>query len=269
MKIVIDIGGTNTRIGFSNSREKFEKIERISTPNGIAEFNKTVAVLIQTVSEVESITIGCAGLVDHYENKLIKITNKKGFENLSSSTLLPNINCKKTFFNDTELACLGEIYFGIKNPPKVVAYITISTGVGGAFAIDKNLPAFRYNTEVGHHIIEIGGTEEPGTNVQGTFEVLCGGVNFKNLYGGTPENCEDESVWKKYAEDLAVGLHNIAILWSPDLIVLGGGLSQKSNYFLDPLKIVLKESLKNIRPIPEIQISTLGDKNVLLGGLIK
>jgi len=266
MFITIDIGATNTRVAFSKDLKKLENIEKFPTPKNPEELNSKLFELFKN-KQIKAIAIGIAGPIDHYENKLISFTNVPQYKNMKASDFIPELKIQKALNNDAELANLGEVNFGIKNPPSTVAYITISSGIGGALSIDKKLLPVRFNTEPGHQVIEIGGVEEAVSKAQGTLEALCGGLNFKNLYGISPSKCKDKKIWESYAEDLAVGLHNISLLWSPDMIILGGGLSQKSSYFLEKLKDSLSSSLKNIRPAPEIEISKLGDENVLLGGL--
>ena len=146
-----------------------------------------------------------------------------------------------------------------------VAYITISTGVGGTLIINKQLPKTKYNFEPGHHIINFEGKPLALENIKGSFESYCSGTAFKTRYGVDPTDHDDSDLWKDYGQILGIGLHNIALLWQPDVIVLGGAMSKKAPLFFKPLTQSLQETLLN-KP-PEIKISTLGDENGLLGGL--
>ena len=63
---------------------------------------------------------------------------------------------------------------------------------------------------------------------------------------------------------MATGVVNVIAMWNPDIIVLGGGVSQKFDYFSPAMYEDL--NLQNMFEVPKIVVSKLGDENGVLGG---
>jgi predicted NBD/HSP70 family sugar kinase len=264
----IDIGGTNTRIGLSENLKTFKSIERLETPDTLYDLSSYLEKSLPP--ETTAICLCIAGPVDHKFNRLINGTNIKALRSgISPEELLPKYKTKIIkLLNDSEAGCLSEAIIGEGKNFEKVAYITLSTGVGGAYIKDKILKLDRYNSEPGRHIIEIGGREGISTKIQGEWEAYSSGWAFSQMYGVSTKDCKDENIWESYAEELSIGLHNISVLWSPEVIVLGGGITNQWKYFLPRTTTLLNTSMKAIRPAPELKISSIGDDNILLGGLL-
>lgn len=285
MFISIDIGGTNTRIALakdlSGDLAPFTystnlPIERFPSPETLANLQISIIQAIKKhtpLNEIKGICLGVAGPVDQKKQKLVFGTNIKALGGDLSvkeilGTELSNLPLPILFHNDAELAALAEANIGAGKGYTTVAYITLSTGVGGAYTVNGKLPGKRFNPEPGHHIIEIGGREGASTKITGEWEAYSSGIAFEDLYKESPVEANNTSIWEKYSEEVAVGLHNLTCLWQPDIFVLGGGITKKSELFLPSVKKKLAKSLKYVRPVPEFAISNLGDTNGFLGGLI-
>ena len=148
-----------------------------------------------------------------------------------------------------------------------MAYITISTGVGGGRIVNGKIDYHALPVEPGHQILDPNGRFWPGCGQKGCFESLCSGRAFEMTYGVKPEFCEDYRIWDEHAENCAQGLVNVIALWTPDVLVIGGSLIKAGPKFTKPL-IENTKKLLQIYPAPKIEISKMGDDNVLLGGLI-
>ena len=111
--------------------------------------------------------------------------------------------------NDGDAAGLAEIRWGAgRDIEGVVLMLTLGTGIGTSLFVDGRLIP---NTELGH--IEIDGEDAEWRASDGARK-------------------REDLDWKEYAERLQKYLTTIeALLW-PDLIVLGGGISKKSEKFL-------------------------------------
>jgi glucokinase len=264
--ISIDIGGSNTRIGTSTDLKDFKSILKKQTPKTLSELKNLITKSSGTDYDAIGIAIACP--LDHYENSVIFGTNIEALKKGLKLDQLFNDTSNIYLNNDAEMAGLAEAVTGEGKNYKTVAYLTLSTGVGGSLIIDKKLPRLRYNMEPGRHIIEIGGIEGYSTKIQGEWEAYSSGTAFKKIYNENPSECNKKDLWDRYADELSIGLHNITVLWSPDVIVLGGGLTNKSDLFIEKTRSKLKSSLINVRPAPDIKISKLGDSNVLFGNLV-
>lgn len=264
MYACIDIGGTNLRIGLSKNLKKLDKIYRYPTP-------KTHTSIVQLINShiegknIKTLAIGVPGSVDKKSNKIFSTRNVNLNKNISVKNLFRKKINNIRLENDAALAGLAESKTSIFKKYKCLAYITISTGVGGTLIENQKVINERYNFEPGHIIIEKNYEKNFKDKHFGTFEDLCSGLAFEEKYKVSPIDCTDKKIWHEYAVNLANGLANISILWQPDVIVLGGSLSKKSKYFLNTTKKLLKEKLD--KEYIDIKTSSLDDTNVLRGGL--
>jgi polyphosphate glucokinase len=114
--------------------------------------------------------------------------------------------------NDGDAAGLAEIRWGAgRDVAGVVLMLTLGTGIGTSLFVEGRLVP---NTELGH--IEIRGQEAEWRASDGARK-------------------RDELSWKEYAERLDEYLHRIEDLLWPDLIIIGGGASKKSEKFFPHL----------------------------------
>ena len=115
----------------------------------------------------------------------------------------------------------------------------------------------RYGFEPGHQIISMDGEKF-------SLEQLVSGTAIEKRYGKRAEDIDDPAVWERVAADLAVGLNNTLVHWSPDIIVLGGAVMKKIP--LDVLREKVKETVYIFPEIPRIEKAIL-DEPVLWGAL--
>ena len=114
--------------------------------------------------------------------------------------------------NDGDAAGLAEMRWGAgRGVEGVVLMLTLGTGIGTSLFVEGRLVP---NTELGH--IEIRGKDAEHRASDGARK-------------------RDDLSWKEYAERLDEYLHRVEDLLWPDLIVIGGGISKKSERFLPRL----------------------------------
>jgi polyphosphate glucokinase len=116
--------------------------------------------------------------------------------------------------NDADAAGIAEMEFGAgKGVKGVVMMVTLGTGIGSALFIDGQLVP---NTELGH--LKIGKQDAERHAAESVREA---------------ENLS----WKQWAERLDVYFQMLDELFSPDLVIVGGGVSKKSEKFLPRLTV--------------------------------
>lgn len=119
-----------------------------------------------------------------------------------------------TVLNDADAAGLAEMRFGAgQGRPGVVIMVTLGTGIGSALFVDGRLVP---NTELGH--IEIRGREAEKRVSELVRET-------KRLS------------WTKFGRRLDEYLRYLEMLFSPDLFIIGGGASKKSDRFFSYLRV--------------------------------
>lgn len=267
MILCVDVGGTNTRIGLSRDGASFFETTKFGTGQEFSdEINRIVEEVKGYSKEIDKIFFATAGVVQREKGELVwwsqypKWNNTNVFSHLQK--YFPNASMRLE--NDAASAALGEAVYGAGKEYSVVSWFTLSTGIGGGLVIDKEIVRTRSGFEPGHQIVISDGAKWH-CGQRGCFESIASGTAFKKKFGVAAEDCTDEAVWNSYSKLLALGLTNIIALWSPEVIILGGGVSQRIDYFLNPLKEELKRNV-TFTSLPDIK-KTVFDEPGLYGGL--
>lgn len=271
MYLSIDLGRSTTRVASTTDLQRIHKIVKFPTDTNFEKQLKHMTSAIYDVSDndhIHAVALGVPGILDKNSKKFIASANYPVLAGLPFNSLLPESlrNSKLIVENDALLGALGEAYFGAGIDFNPIAYLTLSTGVGGT-RIEKNKEGYTFiESEPGHHIICESDKVADKTGIFGTFESFCSGSYFEMRYGEKPTNIKNDRVWKDYAKHLASGIINIISLWKPEVVVLGGGISNNFESFYPYLKECL--SGQSFFTIPNIVKSQLGDDSGIYGGFI-
>jgi len=272
MYISVDLGGTNTRVASSKDLKNIISVERVHTEQNVALEKKVILDAIGKLSageKIERTCIGIPGMVNKKNRKFNKIPNVPSltglsYEELFNSQIDPGVLMVE---NDAALAGLGEAVLGAGKNYDVVAYLTLGTGVGGVRISGKMLDAHQNYSEPGHMIIQAEGHLFKPCGQHGCLESYISGSAFRQIYGISPSECVDQNIWDEYAQKLALGIINVLAMWGPDVVILGGSISNKfEEYFKDPL--MDKLSHHELFTIPPVVKSALGDDSGIYGGLV-
>ena len=179
--------------------------------------------------------------------------------------------------NDANAAALAEALSGAAKGTKNSLMITLGTGVGGGIIIDGHVYSGGLNcagAELGHIVIVAGG-RQCGCGRRGCWEAYSSATALTNMtkekmreleLKGIPSLLFDEAeregkvsartafnamrggdeygkkLVDEYIEYLAVGVANMINVFQPEVISIGGGVSNEKSFLTDPLnKIVDKE----------------------------
>jgi len=272
MYLSIDLGRSTTRVASTTDLQKIHKIVKFPTDTNFEKQVKHITTAIYDVSDndhVHSIALGVPGILDKNLKKFVSSANYPVLAGLSFNSLLPDSlrNAKLIVENDALLGGLGEAYFGAGVEFNTLAYLTLSTGIGGT-RIEKNKEGTYtfIESEPGHHIICETDKVADKTGIFGTFESFCSGSYFEMRYGEKPTNIKKDKVWETYAKHLSSGIINIISLWKPQVIVLGGGMSNNFDCFYPYLKEYLAR--QTFFTIPDIVKSQFGDDSGIYGGFV-
>lgn len=268
MYILFDIGGTKLRVSASFDGKRIEYPLTLSTPDAFSDGIQLLEETIIQVSQgraIKGIAGGIAGPLDKAKTKLLNAPNLPDWINKPLKEMLEDkLKVPVLLENDAALAGLGEANFGAAKDLSVIAYLTISTGVGGVRIIDGKVERNDYGFEPGHQMLCPDGPLCLGCKRKGHLEALIGGASLLRRYGKKPEELSDQKVWDDVAYWLALGLNNVLVFWSPDIIVLGGSLMEKID--LNMVKIYLREWCQIYPELPSIARATLRESG-LYGGL--
>ncbi|MBD3689726.1 ROK family protein [Nanchangia anserum] len=124
------------------------------------------------------------------------------------------LNRHTVVVNDGDAAAIGEYTFGAAaDVDGVVVVTTLGTGIGSGIVVNGTLVP---NTELGH--LEIDGNE---AEKRASAKVK------------TDENLD----WEQYTQRLQRYYEHVEMLFSPDLFVIGGGISENADKFIPNLKL--------------------------------
>ena len=272
MYIVFDIGGTNTRIAASKDLKNFEQPIKFKTPLSYDEGMATISEAIKKVSHGETIK-GLAGGIRGPLNpdksgimSEVYLTDWVG-RNITGD-LSKNFNAPAFLENDTAIVGLGEVHYGAGRGHQIVAYHTVSTGVGGARFVDGKRDHARVGFEPGHQILDFD-RSFLGKETLPTLENLVSGKHLEQTRGIKPyEIPQNDSIWNELAMRLAAGLRNTTVYWSPDVIVLGGSMIVGNpRIHLDDIRNYTEGIMKGFMPCPKILDAELGDDGGLYGAM--
>ena len=272
--IIFDIGGTKTRVARTHDLETYEEPVKFDTvPDGGAGIEKFIEV-VKEVSQGEPITGmagGLRGILDREKTMMVSDPGGalKGWENEPLANILSEAFDAQVFFeNDAAIVGLGEAVFGAGKGSEIVAYHTVSTGVGGAKIEHGKVDESAAGFEPGHQTLDIDRSIfNDGTTH--TLENLVSGTALEKRRGVKPyEIPQDDPVWDELASYLAHGLKNTIVYWSPDKIVLGGSMIVGDpRIFLEDIVRHTKTVLGDTIPCPNIVDATLADEGGLYGAM--
>lgn len=263
MKIVLDIGGTNTRIASSlDGKTLNEKISFPTEQNYLTALQKIsdTAIQLSKNGKISSLVVGLPGLLNPEKTFLVHATNLPDWSNKNlAEDLKIKLNTEVSLENDTTLAALGEANNGAGQNFKRVMYISIGTGYGGAWVIDRKLVTGKFNFEPGQQTIDI----ENNKNL----ESYVSGKGLEIKFGESMSNVPNEQIWEEIKKPLITGLHNTYLHWPSDIIILGGGFTFNSKLPIENIKSLIHQKLEFYPELPEVQIAQLADESALYGAL--
>jgi glucokinase len=217
--VLFDIGGTKTRVTISEDLETFSDVESFKTPAKFEDGIEKMCAAIKKLTDkpITAIAGGVRGLLTE---------EKDGIQNdaILSKWVGKNIIKKLSVFgdvpifleNDTAIAGVGEAMYGAGREAEIVAYHTISTGVGGVKIEDGEIDHASNGFEPGHQILDIDRTIL-GEDITPTLENLVSGTALAERFGVKAyEIPQSDVVWDELADYLAQGLRNTILYWSPD-----------------------------------------------------
>lgn len=270
MYILFDIGGTKMRVVSADRKKLLVDPVVVSTPKDFNEGMETLKRIIDNIKgeeKIDAIVGGIAGPLSPEKTGLVNSPNLPGWvgQNIKS-TLEESYKVPVSLENDAALVGLGEANYGAGRGKNIVAYLTISTGVGGARFVGGNIDESSLGFEPGHQIIDPDNSLCP-TCEGNDLEAYISGTAIEKRYGMKPYEIHDDAVWDELAKFLAYGLNNTIVHWSPDIVVLGGSMMKEVGIPIPAVVKHLAEIMKIFPTIPPIVQAELADFGGLYGAL--
>ncbi len=305
----LDVGGSYLKLGLLSEDFQLKGHLTAKTPTESKEelMSEITDLIFKLLSkekiELEDITafgVGIPGLVDN-EKGLVVHTNNLPLTNFNFKNYLNQELAKRTFLaNDANLALLAESKLGAGRGFKDIVLLTLGTGVGGGIMIGGKIHS-GYNkaaSELGHQTINFNGPR-CGCGRKGCLEVYASvralirltkekiasdptsylaeiAAKTKKINGRTAFIAKargDQAanlVIEEYINNLAEGISNLINILMPELIIIGGGISNEGAGFLEEVKEAsLKLSyLPSNYPPPKFLLAQLKNEAGMVGAAI-
>jgi glucokinase len=280
--LAVDLGGTRMRAAVIAADGEVSRKSVQATPHD-AECPEALIGLVGEVLERGETThavIGVPGRVDYGRGRLEHAPNlPSGWPQALDEELLgARLGLPVRLANDADLAAVGEACFGAGRGHRDVAYLTISTGMGAGVVLDGRLVAgTRSLAEVGHTVIDqpaalrgaVATLEHLGSGTaleRRAAEVglpAAGAEIIELVHAGDPDAAR---VWDEVVAIIAVGVANLAFLFSPTVVVLGGGVGRNGDLLIGPVEEHLRAHGPPDLPTPiRVVEAALGDDAGLVG----
>jgi glucokinase len=271
MYAFLDIGGTKTRVAVSHDGETLATVETLETPQNFSEGVERIAQTLRSLvgNEVpEKLVCGVAGALRKEKDALARASHLPAWngaplrEELMSRTGITQVFLE----NDTALVGLGEAHFGAGQGSEILAYLTVSTGVGGVRIVDGAIDKSTYGFEPGHQILDVDTSYLVGG--AWTAEDILSGTALERRMGVKAYEVRDPYVWEELARILAIMVHNTILHWSPDTVVLGGSMiTGNPSISLEKVQEHLAKIPSPFPELPALRKAELKDRGGVYGGL--
>ncbi|KAA0765156.1 ROK family protein [Bacillus sp. SH5-2] len=280
--IAFDIGGTQIKYGIVSEKGTVLKHKAVPTEihlGGEQIVQKLILLSKKLMNEhtILGIGISTAGIVD--VNKGV-VTG--GVDHIPNYAAIPIIDRLQEVLkvpvsidNDVNCAAFGEKWNGVGRDKRNFIMLTLGTGIGGAIFIDGEL--YRGHSfsagEWGNMLIE-GKTFEEVASISGLIHLVRkykgeGDWNGKTIFElydkGDREVTQAVEVFFTH---LAIGISNLAYIFNPEMIVIGGGITDRGNQFLKEVKEEVEKYLnKEIYSNCEIELAQNGNCAGMIGAI--
>lgn len=286
--VAVDVGGTQMRAALVRGdgeiifRRVLPTPRNADVPTELTDLISSVARHVVTGERgADRVVVGLPGQVDYRAGTLLWAPHlpESWPGQLSEDRLRQVVGLPVQLANDADLAAVGEAYFGSGRNYRDVAYITISTGIGAGFVYGgRLLRGGRSLGELGHTIIDWTAWQK---HLPATLEKLASGTGLTRmaidagLGALTGERInqlvqhDDKDalqLWGHAVSAAAVGIANLSMAFSPEVVILGGGLGLQPNFF-SAVGDAFARDVPEEMPPPPLLSAELGDNAGLVGAV--
>ena len=277
----IDLGGTNIVAGVVDEEYNIvaKASTKTNCPRPEKEIADDMAKMAVeavknaklTMNDIEWVGVGTPGIANS-STGIIEYSNNLGFKDTPMVKYIQEKIDKPVFIeNDANAAAYGEYVAGAAKGAKNAVCITLGTGVGGGIIIDGKIYAGSNfaGAEIGHTVIEVDGAQ-CSCGRKGCFEAYSSATGLirmtKEAMAEHPDSVMNKmaeergkvtartsfdcmragdkyakAVVDKYIKYLAAGITNTINIFQPDILCIGGGISNQGENLLAPLRTIIEK----------------------------
>ncbi|MDD4315757.1 MAG: ROK family protein [Clostridia bacterium] len=237
-----------------------------------------------TKEDVSAVGIGCPGTI-WSDKGIITYANNLHFDKVPLVAEFKKYwDTKVVIENDANCAALGEYAFGSGKGSKDCIFITLGTGVGSGIILDGKIYSGKRGAggEAGHMVIKLDG-EKCTCGRRGCWEVYASATalirDTKTAMAKHPESLMHKiaesygkisaktsfeaakqgdklavSLIKRYVKYVSAGVVNLINIFRPDVVMIGGGVSNEGQYFIDMIQKYVNKYHYGGRINPKVKI---------------
>ncbi len=255
--ICVDIGGTKIKAGLVGNNRVIKKVAIATQANkGKKTVIKNILLSIEKLfnKKIMAVCVGCPGPINH-KTGIIERTPNLPLKGVNLKKIIKQKFRKPVFIdNDSNCFALAEAVLGHGKKYSNVVGLIIGTGFGSGLIINKKIYHGKcFATEIGHATISFNGPKSRCGN-NGCLEsyVSVRGIlsRAKGLYAHDPkelfELAEKGSkkairIWEETGFYLGIGCTNVINTLNPDIIIIGGKISNAWRFFNKKMKETVKK----------------------------
>jgi glucokinase len=281
--IGIDLGGTAIKLG--RFTEDGSCLQSLTVPTPQPAYpDETIDMILYAIDKlapnlvnISAIGIGTPGPSD-ITGRIAKIAiNLEGWIDIPVATIIQErTGIPAVVGNDANCAGLGENWLGAgRNYPNSIL-LTLGTGVGGAVFINGELFTGHAGSAGELGLISFDPDGHPcksGNN--GSLEQFLSGQAIRRITGKSPKEmgelaaADDRSAlefWDNYGRNLGIGLTSILYILTPEVAIIGGGISASAQYFIPAAqREIERRVMETSRPKFKLIEAQLGNQAGITG----
>ncbi len=304
----VDLGGTNIAIGIVDENGNIIKKDSVPTPTQ-GEYTEIVRKMIKLMdsllktanisrSDIASIGVGSPGSIDYKNNSVAHANNLDMDKAPLAEEIQKYWDIPVVLENDANAAAYGE-YIKTGDDCEVFIAITLGTGVGGGIIINGNIfiGSNGAGGEPGHTTLIHDGLpctcgrkgcwesyasatalinqtkiamEKHPESLMTKIANERGKVNGRTAFDAAKQgDAVAKQVVDKYIKYVADGILNMVIIFQPNKVVIGGGISNEGEYLLNPIREFVRkyDYNKYFKPV-EIEAATLLNDAGIIGAAL-
>jgi glucokinase len=289
--IGIDLGGTELRAAVVSADGAVLAHARTMTaamdgPEAVIAQMADLVGQIAPGHDICGVGIGSPGPLDAEAGVVIEAPMLRGWDNMPLAELAcARLGLPVRIDNDANVAALAEWRFGAGRGLRHMVYVTVSTGIGGGVIVDGKLMHGHLSlaAEIGHMMI----TEAPVPclcGATGCWEALASGTALGQratelgVFGRVTArdvarlaeggNAVAQDLLAEEARYLGIGFVNLLHLYAPEMIVVGGGVSECLPAMRPAIEAVIqRRAMLAYRDVP-IVAAALGHRAGVIGAAL-
>ena len=295
--IGVDVGGTSIRAGVVDEHGSMLDTARVATPTEEGALEDAIAGLVEDLRnrhDVVAVGLAVAGFVARDRRSVMFAPHLAWRDAPVADRIEKRVGLHVTLEHDVNSAIVAEHRFGAARGAHVAALIALGTGIGAGLLLDGSIyrGAHGVAPELGHLTVVRGGRPCP-CGKYGCWERYCSGTALAATavellarhpgrstvlapqVAGDPGSVTGRRVagaardgdpiaqlaMAELAKWLGEGLALVADVFDPEIIVIGGGVSESAPLFLDEAREHYAGAITGARhrPLARIRTAHLGD----------